>query len=483
MKRSHQWTVLVTAAALLSGCSGHQDSAEDKSQTAAERPSTDPKSTPPSAPALPEGMLRLGSSFPFREVGQSDSWTVRVSALSSAKPSAKATSIPHGWRALTTKVTFTNTDSGIAELHGSLDVTARYGPEGRTAAAFTDTGIKGLTFPDIETHPIRVRPGGTYTTTVGYAVPASTAGQPLTITIEGDNPTYLEGAIPGPPASPVDTSHVQPVDTAKELKFGDWAEDSPQLRIGQPRATGTTAQGKRYAVDLSFFNDFDDTLLGNRPKANLKVYSGAELTEGDFEENLSNLPSLAWIAPQRMATVTVHFTIPGKQNEGPVSIAFSRRTDPGLTIIGTDPDGNHLLVNLPAARVLLLDGESDAVRDTARAIALEAATSTWSDRAEILTVGLGTELATRLPQGRLRAVPHLRAAPRRARTSQPPAAPSHAVSTSTTAQRSCTRTGCSSRTRQATAPASAPRTKPSAASTNASRSGWKAKPRKSSTPS
>ncbi|MFD0515945.1 hypothetical protein ACFQ0Q_47360 [Streptomyces aureus] len=319
MKRSHQWTVLVTAAALLSGCSGHQDSAEDKSQTAAERPSTDPKSTPPSAPALPEGMLRLGSSFPFREVGQSDSWTVRVSALSSAKPSAKATSIPHGWRALTTKVTFTNTDSGIAELHGSLDVTARYGPEGRTAAAFTDTGIKGLTFPDIETHPIRVRPGGTH-----HHSRLRRPRQHRRTTPDhhhrGRQPHLPRGRDPRPPASPVDTSHVQPVDTAKELKFGDWAEDSPQLRIGQPRATGTTAQGKRYAVDLSFFNDFDDTLLGNRPKANLKVYSGAELTEGDFEENLSNLPSLAWIAPQRMATLTVHFTIPGKQNEGPVSI-------------------------------------------------------------------------------------------------------------------------------------------------------------------
>ncbi|MFB7749954.1 LysM peptidoglycan-binding domain-containing protein [Streptomyces sp. NPDC056121] len=85
---------------------------------------------------------------------------------------------------------------------------------------------------------------------------------------------------------------------------------------------------------------------------------------------------------------------------------------PGLTTIGTDPDGNHLLLNLPAAQVLLLDGDIEAVRDTARAIALEAATSTWSDRADILTVGLGTELPTRLPQGRLRAVPHLRAAQR-----------------------------------------------------------------------
>jgi hypothetical protein len=57
-----------------------------------------------------------------------------------------------------------------------------------------------------------------------------------------------------------------------------------------------------------------------RRQANLKVYAGGDLAEGDFEENLSNLPSPAWIAPQRMATVTVHFTIPGKQNEGSVSI-------------------------------------------------------------------------------------------------------------------------------------------------------------------
>ncbi|WP_405633937.1 MULTISPECIES: hypothetical protein [unclassified Streptomyces] len=76
-----------------------------------------------------------------------------------------------------------------------------------------------------------------------------------------------------------------------------------------------------------------------------------------------------------------------------------------------------------------------------------------------------------------------RTAPRRAPTSQPPATPSHADSTSTTAPKSSTRTRCSSRTRQATAPESAPHTKPSAASTNASTSEWKARRRKSSTPS
>ncbi|MGA4844801.1 bacterial transcriptional activator domain-containing protein [Streptomyces sp. G5(2025)] len=83
---------------------------------------------------------------------------------------------------------------------------------------------------------------------------------------------------------------------------------------------------------------------------------------------------------------------------------------PGLVTLGTDPDGSHLLLNLATTRVLLLDGDEDAVRDTARVIALEAATSAWSDHAEVLTIGLGTELPALLPQGRLRVVPHLRAA-------------------------------------------------------------------------
>ncbi|MEK0097742.1 hypothetical protein WDA79_04360 [Streptomyces sp. A475] len=79
-------------------------------------------------------------------------------------------------------------------------------------------------------------------------------------------------------------------------------EGSPWLRIGQPGAVGAITLSKRYTVDRSLFNNFDDTLLGQRPEANLKAYGGGDLTEGDVEENLSNLPSLAWIAPQRMTT-------------------------------------------------------------------------------------------------------------------------------------------------------------------------------------
>ncbi|WP_121831157.1 LysM peptidoglycan-binding domain-containing protein [Streptomyces sp. S1] len=83
---------------------------------------------------------------------------------------------------------------------------------------------------------------------------------------------------------------------------------------------------------------------------------------------------------------------------------------PGLVTLGTDPDGNHLLINLTFSRVLLLDGTPTAVRDTARVLALETATSTWSDHCEIITVGLGDQLPPLLPQSRMRAVPRLAAA-------------------------------------------------------------------------
>ncbi|AVZ70935.1 hypothetical protein SLUN_00255 [Streptomyces lunaelactis] len=83
---------------------------------------------------------------------------------------------------------------------------------------------------------------------------------------------------------------------------------------------------------------------------------------------------------------------------------------PGLTTIGTDPDGGHLLLNLPHTGTLLLDGTPSEVLATTRAIALEAATCAWSDHADILTVGLGNDIAALLPQGRIRPVPHLRAA-------------------------------------------------------------------------
>ncbi|MET9669629.1 LysM peptidoglycan-binding domain-containing protein [Streptomyces sp. NPDC006475] len=80
---------------------------------------------------------------------------------------------------------------------------------------------------------------------------------------------------------------------------------------------------------------------------------------------------------------------------------------PGLVTLGSTETGELLLTNLLHQRTILLDGEADDVVAVARALTLEAGTSIWSDQTEILTVGLGTRLATLLPKGRIRAMPHL----------------------------------------------------------------------------
>ncbi|WP_433573696.1 LysM peptidoglycan-binding domain-containing protein [Streptomyces sp. CA-251247] len=80
---------------------------------------------------------------------------------------------------------------------------------------------------------------------------------------------------------------------------------------------------------------------------------------------------------------------------------------PGLVTLGSTETGELLLTNLLHQRTILLDGDTDDVVAVARALTLEAGTSIWSDQTEILTVGLGTRLATLLPKGRIRAMPHL----------------------------------------------------------------------------
>lgn len=80
---------------------------------------------------------------------------------------------------------------------------------------------------------------------------------------------------------------------------------------------------------------------------------------------------------------------------------------PGLVTLGATEDGALLLADLLHTRTLLLDGDADDVLAVTRALALEAGTSNWTDHTEIITVGLGARLATLLPKGRIRAMPHL----------------------------------------------------------------------------
>ncbi|MER7817128.1 LysM peptidoglycan-binding domain-containing protein [Streptomyces sp. NPDC096153] len=80
---------------------------------------------------------------------------------------------------------------------------------------------------------------------------------------------------------------------------------------------------------------------------------------------------------------------------------------PALVTLGATDDGDLLLANLLHLRTLLLNGDADDVLAVARAMALEAGTSSWCDRCEVVTVGLGTRLAALLPKGRIRAMPQL----------------------------------------------------------------------------
>ncbi|MEU6972106.1 LysM peptidoglycan-binding domain-containing protein [Kitasatospora aureofaciens] len=80
---------------------------------------------------------------------------------------------------------------------------------------------------------------------------------------------------------------------------------------------------------------------------------------------------------------------------------------PGLATIGTAQDGTLLLADLHHARVLLLDGDEQNVREVARGIAMEAGTALWADHAEIMTAGFGLELQQLLPACRTMFVPRL----------------------------------------------------------------------------
>ncbi|MGP4001699.1 LysM peptidoglycan-binding domain-containing protein [Streptomyces sp. 8N706] len=85
---------------------------------------------------------------------------------------------------------------------------------------------------------------------------------------------------------------------------------------------------------------------------------------------------------------------------------------PGLVTIGSTEEDGLLLANLLHHRAVLLNGpETDALA-VARALVLEAGTARWTDYTQIVTVGLGTQLAALLPQGRIGAMPHLQSAVR-----------------------------------------------------------------------
>ncbi|WP_042370569.1 LysM peptidoglycan-binding domain-containing protein [Streptacidiphilus neutrinimicus] len=76
---------------------------------------------------------------------------------------------------------------------------------------------------------------------------------------------------------------------------------------------------------------------------------------------------------------------------------------PMLATLGAEPDGTLLLVNLATVQTLLLDGSPEQVREVARGLALEAATSPWGQELQVLTAGVvDAGLPAMMATGRVR---------------------------------------------------------------------------------
>ncbi|MCF3143658.1 hypothetical protein [Streptomyces platensis] len=305
--RKAGWTVLgATVAGLVTGCTG--------SPPAKQPPAGDskPKASQKVKRELPEGMHRLGQGVTTEE----GSWKLTPSALTQVTPTSRAKGLPRGWRAAKMTWTLTNKTGEVQQLL-DLSPTVRYGAMGRPAAEFTDTGIKGI--PDaISDDPPRVKPGGAYTLTVGVAVPADAAGEPVTLTTRpttmfGDtgDVAFFEGPFPGAPARKDAVLHPRPApETRKTLAFGQWKAD-PQMTVDHVRPEGTADGRATFSGELTVRNTAEVADLPYTPmKKSLRVYYGDELKEADLIPGGAGAADTGFIAPQRAATHTFHFSLP-----------------------------------------------------------------------------------------------------------------------------------------------------------------------------
>ncbi|MEV6682131.1 LysM peptidoglycan-binding domain-containing protein [Streptomyces erythrochromogenes] len=138
----------------------------------------------------------------------------------------------------------------------------------------------------------------------------------------------------------------------------------------------------------------------------LPALRGARLSKDDgvtllLDEPAEPLPPFAAGPDTRTWVLNPQGTI-----ASPAEVHDVQAPYPGLVTLGADDQG-LLLADLTTCRILLLDGTDDEVLEVARALALELGTCRWTDYSEILTTGLGTRLASLLPQGRIRTMPHL----------------------------------------------------------------------------
>lgn len=329
MRRAAWWPLALTADALLAVTSCSTE------PTPTAPPSANPAApVKPAADQLPPGMLRLGDG---QAIEIAKSWTLTLGKLEEVQPSPKAQGLPAGWKALASTAVFTSSSPDLDTVPTGVSLAARYGQDGRTAPLFTDTTITGLPHTSMtdSSDPVRVPPRGSHTVRIGFAVPPDSAGQPLTLTLgQGWDTKYLEGRIPGGLVQPGITAAIKPVDNKqKALAFGDWyaGNGSPWVRIGAVKVTGTDPSGQKTCeAEVSFFNsDKEVAQLGQTPvTGDVRVYYGTDLKKADTVKELLGFTE-AFVAPQRTATVTSHFTLPPQAVPGPLTLELG---DMGRTV-------------------------------------------------------------------------------------------------------------------------------------------------------
>jgi hypothetical protein len=84
------------------------------------------------------------------------------------------------------------------------------------------------------------------------------------------------------------------------------------VSVGNVHAEGTDAQGRpRYTGELTLRNDATVADLPYTPmKKTIRVSYGDDLTEADIIPDGTGAAEAGFIAPQRAATHTFHFTLP-----------------------------------------------------------------------------------------------------------------------------------------------------------------------------
>lgn len=305
--------ITVAIATLSAGCAGH--TADGPGGTLGRTPSA----SAAASDAPPSGVTPLGRSVPVAAQG----WNLELAPFKETSAGASAEHVPAGWIVVRTQARFTNTSGQIAQLPDTA-LTVRYGTLGRQAAPVKDAALTGLPAHD---EAVREAPGATFTAEVGVAIPPQERGQRVTVTAEATqegmaeaDDLFFEGTLPGTAATagdaaPQATTGAGAASAGAVLPFGSWSPGRVRLSA---ITLGPAKSGMRPATaDLTVVNS--DSRPRTGAAITLRVMTGTGLKDAASLTPGLDYPD-APIAPERPATVTVHFSLPTTAVPGPVTV-------------------------------------------------------------------------------------------------------------------------------------------------------------------